>query len=115
MLRRLICAALIALPGVASAQGEKIDGARVAKMREEGLTRSQVMDHMVWLTDIYGPRLTGSPTFQQAGAWAIKTLGAWGLSNPHLETWAFGKGWSLVHFDAHMTEPQVQPIIGLPK
>jgi hypothetical protein len=115
MLRRLGCAILLAIPTLVLAQGEKIDAPMVAKIRDEGLNRSQVMDHMVWLTDIYGPRLTGSPTFQQAGAWAIKTLGGWGLSNPHLETWAFGKGWSLVHFDAHMTEPQVQPLIGLPK
>ena len=44
----------------------------------------------------------------------MKTLTEWGLSNPHLETWAFGKGWSLVRFTAHMIEPQVQPMIGLP-
>jgi len=107
--------ALLALPAALSAQNEKIDSPMLAKIRDEGLNRSRVMDHMVWLTDIYGPRLTGSPTFEQAGAWAVKTLGAWGLSNPHLERWPFGKGWSLVHFDAQMTEPQVQPIIALPK
>ena len=50
----------------------------LAKIRDEGLNRSQVMDHMVWLTDVYGPRLTGSPTFHQAGAWAVKTLGGVG-------------------------------------
>ena len=115
MIRALTVAGLLAIPALAAAQSEKIDGAMVAKIRDEGLNRSQVMDHMVWLTDVYGPRLTGSPTFQQAGAWAVKTLSGWGLANPHLEPWKFGKGWSLVHFDAAMTEPQVQPIIGLPK
>jgi hypothetical protein len=115
MIRALTVAGLLAIPALAAAQSEQIDGAMVAKIRDEGLNRSQVMDHMIWLTDVYGPRLTGSPTFQQAGAWAVKTLGGWGLANPHLEAWKFGKGWSLLHFDAAMTEPQVQPVIGLPK
>ncbi|MEP6491064.1 MAG: M20/M25/M40 family metallo-hydrolase [bacterium] len=104
-----------AVPALLAGQGEKIDAPMLAKIRDEGLNRSRVMDHMVWLTDIYGPRLTGSPTFEQAGAWAVKTLGGWGLANPHLERWPFGKGWSVVHFDAQMTEPQIQPIIALPK
>ena len=38
----------------------------------------------------------------------------WGLVNGHRETWSFGKGWSLVRFSAHMIEPQVQPLIGVP-
>ena len=113
-IRALALAAVIA-PGVLAAQGETIDAPMLAKIRDEGLNRSQVMDHMVWLTDVYGPRLTGSPTFQQAGDWAVKTLASWGLANPHFERWKFGKGWSLVHFDAQMVEPQVQPLIGLPK
>src|SRR6185503_18337017 len=112
MLKRIGCLVVLAVPSLvpapATAQSaEKIDAPMVAKIRDEGLNRSQVMDHMVWLTDIYGPRLTGSPTFRQAGDWAIKTLGSWGLSNPHFEPWSFGKGWSLEHFDAHMIEPQV--------
>jgi hypothetical protein len=118
MRRTLLGAALVAsalLPEVVVAQAGQADAAIVAKIRDEGLHRSQVMDHMVWLTDIYGPRLTGSPTFQQAGDWAVKTMTSWGLSNPHLERWPFGKGWSMVHFDAQMIEPQVQPIIALPK
>ena len=30
------------------------------------------MEHMFWLTDAYGPRLTGSPGFEQAGDWTVK-------------------------------------------
>ena len=50
----------------------------------------------------------------QASDWAIRKFTEWGLANPHRETFAFGKGWSLVRFSAHMIEPQVQPIIGFP-
>ena len=53
MIRALTVAGLVAIPALAAAQSERIDGAMVAKIRDEGLNRSQVMDHMVWLTDVY--------------------------------------------------------------
>jgi carboxypeptidase Q len=91
---------------------EQIDTATIAKIRDEGLNRSQVMDHISWLSDVYGPRLTGGPQIAQAGDWALKKFEEWGLSNPRRETWEFGRGWSLVRFSGHMIEPQVQPLIG---
>ena len=73
------------------------------------------MDIVSWLADVYGPRVTGSPGFRQAGDWVQNRMGEWGLANVHKESWKFGKGWSLVHFDAHMIEPQISPLIGYPK
>jgi carboxypeptidase Q len=108
----LVLAAAVA-PFV-GAQTEKLDFAMLGKIRDEGLSRSQVMDHISWLSDVYGPRLTGSPAIQQASEWAMKKFSEWGLANVHQERWAFGKGWSLVRFSAHLVEPQVQPIIGFP-
>jgi carboxypeptidase Q len=93
---------------------ERIDYAAIAQIRDEGLNRSQVMDHISWLSDVYGPRLTGGPGILQASDWAMKKFGEWGLANPHREAWPFGKGWSLVRFSAHLVEPQVQPLIGFP-
>jgi carboxypeptidase Q len=109
----LLTAAAIAVP-IAQQPVEKLDYATIAQIRDEGLNRSQVMDHVSWLSDVYGPRLTGGPGIMQASDWAIKKLGEWGLVNAHRETWAFGKGWSLVRFSAHMVEPQVQPLVGFP-
>jgi hypothetical protein len=96
------------------AQTEKLDYATLGHIRDEGMNHSQVMDIVSWLSDVYGPRLTGSPGLQHASEWAMKKMGEWGLANVHQERWAFGKGWSLVRFSAHMTEPQIQPIIGFP-
>ena len=45
----------------------------------------------------------------------MKKFREWGLSNVHQERWAFGKGWSLVRFTAHMVEPQIQPLTGFPQ
>src|SRR5437762_141698 len=109
-----ILIAIALLVGFATAQSEKTDYVAIGKIRDEGMNRSQVMDHISWLSDVYGPRLTGSPAIQQASDWAMKKFGEWGLANVHQERWKFGKGWSLVRFTAHMIEPQVQPIIGSP-
>ena len=53
------------------------------------------MDHIIWLSDVYGPRLTGGPGINQAGDWVIRKFGQWGLDHPRRESWRFGKGWSL--------------------
>src|SRR5471032_2016011 len=116
LMRRAILVMLLAASAApfVGAQGDRLDYAMLGRIRDEGLNRSQVMDHVSWLSDVYGPRLTGSPGIQQAGEWAMKTLNGWGLSNVHQERWALGQGWSLVRFSAHLVEPQVQPLIGFP-
>src|SRR5262245_37197237 len=106
--------AITAAVAFVDAQTEKLDYATIGRIRDEGLTRSQVMDHVSWLSDVYGPRLTGSPAILQASDWVIKKVTDWGLTNAHRELWKFGKGWSLVRFSAHLIEPQVQPLIGFP-
>jgi len=115
MKRLILAAMLVAGAAVAGAQSEKLDYAMLGRIRDEGLARSQVMDHISWLSDVYGPRLTGSPGLQQASEWAMKKFTEWGLANVHQERWLFGKGWSLVRFSAHLVEPQVQPIIAVPR
>src|SRR4051812_21741416 len=66
-----------------------------ARIREEGMQRSQLMRTLHFLTDVYGPRLTGSPNLKAAGEWAVKTMEGWGLKNARLEPWDFGHpGWT---------------------
>ncbi len=88
----------------------------VEKIKDEGLKRSQVMQTLSFLTDVIGPRLTGSPNLKRANEWTRDRLSAWGLANAHLEAWGpFGRGWSLKRFSAQVTEPQCIPIIAYPK
>ena len=108
----LLTTALIAGP---IAQSEKLDYAVIGQILDEGLNRSRIMDTLFWLTDRYGPRLTGSPQIRAASDWAMRTMTEWGLSNVHREEWTFGTGWSLVRFSAHLVEPEVQPLIGFPQ
>jgi carboxypeptidase Q len=88
----------------------------IAKIRDEGLNRSQVMQTLSYLSDVIGPRLTASPNMLRANEWTRDTLTKWGLQNAHLESWGpFGRGWSLKRFSAQVIEPQDIPVIAYPK
>src|SRR2546427_8284488 len=88
----------------------------IAKIRDEGLNRSQVMQTLSYLSDVIGPRLTASPNMMRACEWTRDTMTKWGLQNAHLEPWGpFGRGWTLKHFSAQVTEPQDIPLIAYPK
>ena len=65
---------------------EKLDLDAIYRIKDEGLQRSKVMEIESYLTDVYGPRLTGSPNIKEAGDWAMKTMKDWGLANVHEET-----------------------------
>jgi len=88
----------------------------IARIREEGLEHSKVMETLSYLTDVIGPRLTGSPNLKRANEWTRGKLEDWGLTNAQLEAWGpFGRGWSLKRFSAQIVEPQAIPLIGFPK
>jgi len=101
-----------------SAQGpqEKFDQDAITKIKEEGMSHSQVMDTLSYITDVPGARLTGSPNIRVAQEWAKQKLAAWGLQNSHLESWGpFGRGWSLEGFSANLIKPNYAPLIAYPK
>ncbi len=80
---------------------------------------SQVMDIMYNLTDHYGPRLTNSPQFRAAGAWAESYLKELGLSNVHLEKWTLPDdtkipSWQVTGYSGAMVDPTYMSIIGVP-
>jgi carboxypeptidase Q len=88
----------------------------IDKIRDEGLNRSQVMNHLSYLTDVIGGRLTNSPNMKRANEWTRDTMAKWGMQNAKLEAWGpFGRGWSLKGFSAQVVEPQVFPVIAYPK
>jgi carboxypeptidase Q len=103
---------LFALAPLLLAQ-EKVDLYTVNRIKAEELHHSQVMENAFYLTDVYGPRLTGSPGLKAAAEWAVRRMTEWGIANPHLEAWGpFGRGWACLHFSAHLKEPQYAPLIG---
>src|SRR5881628_1094315 len=85
---------------------ERLDPQIDAKIRLEEEQHSQIMRTLHFLTDVYGPRLTGSPNLKAAGEWAIKEMRSWGFANGHLEPWEFGHpGWTNDRLSAHIVSP----------
>ena len=88
----------------------------VERIKDEGLNRSQLMQTLEYLTDVIGPRLTGSPALKRANEWTRDRLTQWGLQNAHLEPWGpFGRGWTLKRFSAEVVEPQAFPLLAYPR
>ncbi|MFL6468465.1 MAG: peptidase M28, partial [Pyrinomonadaceae bacterium] len=86
------------------------------KIKEEGTTRSQVMQTLGYMSDVIGPRLTASPGMKRANDWTRETMAKWGLQNAHLEAWGpFGRGWTLKKFYAMVDGPTAFPLIAYPK
>lgn len=76
------------------------------KIRQEENDHSQIMRSMHFLTDIYGPRLTGSPNHKAAADWAVRQMTAWGFENAHLEPWDFGHpGWMNERASGYVISP----------
>ena len=114
----VVVATLALLLGVQHVVGqtEPVDLQAIYKIKEEGLQRSKVMEIASYLTDVYGPRLTGSPEIKRAGEWAVKEMQSWGVANAKIEPWTgFGRGWSNDRFSAQMTAPSNAALIGYPK
>ena len=54
------CLLIAGTMGYAFAQ-EPVDTAMVKKIRDEGLNHSKLMETAFYLTDVSGPRISGSP------------------------------------------------------
>jgi carboxypeptidase Q len=83
----------------------------LAKIREEGLQRSQIAPVFQTLTVDIGPRLTASPAHKRAAEWTRDRLTSYGLANVHLEPWKFGRGWTLEKLTVELIEPRYLPLI----
>ena len=94
---RAATAGLVALLFIVAPLGgrEPVNDEVNARIRKEAREHSYILRTVHYLTDVYGPRLTGSPNHKAAGEWAIKQMTGWGFENAHLEPWDFGHpGWA---------------------
>src|SRR5690554_3571004 len=109
--------ALLAVPALAPAQvvQERIDLGVIEQIREEGFERSQIMELGGYLTDVIGPRLSGSPAMKRSNEWTAEQLRSWGLTNVKVEPWGeFGRGWERVRYSGRILTPFVQPLNAQP-
>src|SRR5437773_3576068 len=110
----VVAALVVCLSLVATSQ-EAVDLAAVDRIKNEAFARSAVMEHLRNLTDVHGPRLTGSPQFEEAAKWATERLTAYGLSNVHMERWGpFGRSWSVEQYSAELLAPHYTQMVAMP-
>jgi carboxypeptidase Q len=94
---------------------EKIDLTVLHDIKTQAFQHSQVMDHLFYISEVYGPRITSSPNHRAAAEWIVKRLQSYGLQNVHLEPWGpFGNSWQYKKFYGALVEPNYAPLIGFP-
>ncbi len=108
---------------------ENVDQEVIARIKMEAFQHSHIMETVSYLTDVYSPRLTGTPNYKAAANWCIKKLSEWGIERAKLEPWGsyrdswvlkqfnikMGEFWAMEKFNIEMVTPQFMPIIGYPR
>ena len=116
-LRRIIVILLLLWPCALFSQKEQpnVNWDIVAKIREEGLQRSQAVDIVGYLTDVLSSRLSLSEHMKKAQTWAKDKMGTIGLTNVQIEPFMdYGNAWDNEHFSIQMLEPTYVPMMGFP-
>src|SRR5580693_3329080 len=105
---RLAACCLALLPALAQAPGLADVN---AQLRAQETKDSQLMWWIHEVTDVYGPRVTGSPGLRAAQDFAVGQMVKWGFSNVHLEAWNFNHpGWQNWDLEANAVSPFQQPL-----
>jgi len=111
-MKSIVLAALLALPALSQ---ERVDLGLVDRVKTEAFENSKVMETLRNLTDVHGPRLTGSPGFEDAAKWAMGELSRYGLDKVHLEKWGpFGRPWTLEQSSLELIEPRYSQLDAVP-
>ena len=76
----------------AFAQSPVVDTAGTGRLIDQAMNHSEVMQNLQHLTDVIGPRLSGSPAMRRANEWTASRFQAYGLS-AKLEPYEFGVTW----------------------
>ena len=115
LLRPVATALLLVATAAAATDPVPVDWPMVARIREEGLQRSRVMDYESYMADVLGARLTLSRDMQRAQAWLQGELTRLGLANVAAEPYMdYGVAWDNEYTSLHMLEPDYTPMVGYP-
>lgn len=113
-LPRVGCATLTLLLTLSTTASDAPDLQTVGRIRNEGFRNSMVMEYAEGLTDLMGPRLTGSPNMKRANEWTRDRLTEAGLANARLEAWGpFGRGWSSDSLSVRLLAPVTEQLYAI--
>lgn len=75
---------------------------RIIEMERD---HSEVMSNLEYLSDMIGPRLTGSDRLKRANDWTAEKMKEYGLQNVHLESYTIARGWERGAVEARIVSP----------
>jgi acetylornithine deacetylase/succinyl-diaminopimelate desuccinylase-like protein len=75
------------------------------KVLEAAKKDPEIMANLTHLSDVIGPRLTGSAAVKKANQWTAEKMKAYGLENVELEPWTIPAGWERGPAAARVVEP----------
>ena len=110
MRSRLVLACLLALAAPAAAQ-TGVDTSGAGALIAQGMEHSEVMQNLQYLSDVIGPRLTGSVAVRKANDWTAERFKAYGLES-HIEEWKFGVAWTRGPVQFTITSPFPRNLVG---
>jgi carboxypeptidase Q len=106
---------LLLLLSTSAVSQTPVDLGIVDRIKAEAFVHSKVMEILRNVSDVHGPRLTGSPGFEDAARWAMGELNSYGLDKVHLEKWGpFGHAWTLEQASLELIEPRYAQLTAVP-
>jgi hypothetical protein len=103
MIKRLVCSGILAIAAPLGAQ-TTVDTSGAGAIISQAMDHSEVMKNLEYLTDVIGPRLTGSAAMRRANDWTAERFKAYGLTAA-LEPWDFGVTWERGTVTARLLSP----------
>jgi carboxypeptidase Q len=86
------------------AQAIAVDTSGTGAVLDQALNHSAVMQNLAYLSDMIGPRLTGSAAMKKANDWTMDRFKAYGLSS-QLESYVFGVTWERGSASLKLVQP----------
>jgi carboxypeptidase Q len=95
--------------GEAAAKAKALDQQIVSESKQG----SELVANLGHLSDMIGPRLTGSAALKRANDWTSAKMATYGLSNVHLEPWLLPEGWERGKAYGRILEPDNGRLLSL--
>jgi carboxypeptidase Q len=103
VLALVLCAAPVTAQAPSDADKAKL--ALDQRIIDDARKGSQLVSNLTYLSDVIGPRLTGSSNLKRAAQWGAGKMKEYGLTNVHLEPWTIPEGWQRGHAYAKLIDP----------
>ena len=103
-MRLLVGLLALSLATPLTAQSPVVDTTGIGRLLDQAMNRSQVMPNLRHLSDVIGPRLSGSLAMRRANDWTASRFKAYGLTVA-LEPYQFGVTWERGAASLRLTAP----------